>query len=116
MPPFTIELTGLTSSATKMGQFSQRQTGGSSSINAILKRTSNDLEWPSHCCPATANGSQKYAKENKVPGEIALTIIVPFCIVGILLVALAAVSRIKDWRKRRRIEEGFKEFMRQVRG
>ena len=51
-----------------------------------------------------------------MPGEIALTILVPLCIVAILLVALAVVSKIKDWRKKRRIEEGFKEFMRQVRG
>ncbi len=60
--------------------------------------------------------AKKYSKEKKVSGEIALTLLVPFCIVGILLVTLAAISRIKDWRKRRKIEQGFKDFMRQVRG
>lgn len=47
--------------------------------------------------------------------EIALTILVPLCIVSISLLALAILTKLKRRRTRRVIERGLTDFVHQVR-
>jgi len=48
--------------------------------------------------------------------EIALTLGLPFCTVGIGLVVIGMVNLLKSRRRRRAIERGVKDFVNQVRG
>jgi hypothetical protein len=48
-------------------------------------------------------------------GEIALTIGLPFCTVGIGLAIMGMISLFKSRRRRRAIERGVKDFVNQVR-
>lgn len=48
--------------------------------------------------------------------EIALTIGLPFCTVGIGLAGLGMIRLFKSRRRRRAIERGVKDFVNQVRG
>lgn len=48
--------------------------------------------------------------------EIALTIVLPFCTIGIGLAVIGVVSLFKSRRRRRAIERGVKDFVNQVRG
>ena len=46
--------------------------------------------------------------------EIVLTILIPFCIVTISLLVIHTVAKFKKWRKRRAIDRGVVDFLRQV--
>jgi hypothetical protein len=46
--------------------------------------------------------------------EVALTILIPFCIVAISLLAIFLTAKIKKRRKRRAIERGVVDLVRQV--
>jgi hypothetical protein len=48
-------------------------------------------------------------------GEIALTIGLPFCTVGVCLAVMGVISLFKRRRRRRAIERGVKDFVNQVR-
>jgi len=48
--------------------------------------------------------------------EIALSILIPSCIVSASLLALAITMKLKQQRKRRAVERGVTDFVRQVRG
>jgi hypothetical protein len=48
--------------------------------------------------------------------EIALSILIPSCIVSASLLALAITMKLKQRRKRRAAERGVTDFVRQVRG
>ena len=48
--------------------------------------------------------------------EIALTLGLPFCMVGIGLAVVGMVKLFKSRRRRRAIERGVKDFVNQVRG
>jgi len=47
--------------------------------------------------------------------EIAFTILIPLCIVSVSLLALAIMNKLKQWRKKRTMERGITDFVRQVR-
>jgi hypothetical protein len=48
--------------------------------------------------------------------DIVMTIVVPLCIVGVSLLAMVIMAKVKKWRKRRTIERGVTEFLRQTKG
>ncbi len=47
--------------------------------------------------------------------EIALTVLVPLCIVVVSLLAMAIFTKLKHWRKRRTMERGIADLVRRVR-
>ena len=48
--------------------------------------------------------------------DIALTLLILFCILIVLMVGMASCAKLKRLRKRRAIEYGIKDFIGQVRG
>ena len=48
-----------------------------------------------------------------MPSELVLTILIPFCIMMIALLAMFVVAKLKERRKRRTIERGIADFVRQ---
>ena len=48
-----------------------------------------------------------------MPSELVLTILIPFCIMMIALLAMFIVARLKERRKRRTIERGIADFVRE---
>ncbi|HET9786055.1 MAG TPA: hypothetical protein VFP47_02925 [Pyrinomonadaceae bacterium] len=46
--------------------------------------------------------------------EVALTILIPFCIITISLLVMFVIAKLKKRRKRRAIERGVTDFVRQV--
>lgn len=47
--------------------------------------------------------------------EIVVTILVPLCLIGVALLCTAVLTKLKQRKKRRIIETGVKEFLRQAR-
>jgi hypothetical protein len=47
--------------------------------------------------------------------EIVVTILVPLCLISVVLLCMAVLTKLKQRRKRRTIESGVKEFLRQAR-
>jgi hypothetical protein len=50
-----------------------------------------------------------------MPREIALTLIIPLCIVVATLLVMALLTRFKRWRKKRTMERGITDLVRRVR-
>ena len=48
--------------------------------------------------------------------DITLAVLIPFCILIVLKVGMAIIAKVKRQRKRRLIEYGIKDFMRQISG
>ena len=48
-----------------------------------------------------------------MPSELVLTILIPFCIMMIALLAMFVVAKLKKRRNRRTIERGIADFVRQ---
>ena len=50
-----------------------------------------------------------------MPREIALTLIIPLCIVIVVLIAMALMAKLQRWRKKRTMERGITDLVRRVR-
>ena len=48
--------------------------------------------------------------------DITLAVLIPFCILIVLKVGMTIIAKVKRERKRRAIEYGIKDFMRQISG
>ena len=48
--------------------------------------------------------------------DITLAVLIPLCILIVLIVGMAVIAKVKRRRKRRAIECGIKDFMRQING
>ena len=48
--------------------------------------------------------------------DITLAVLIPFCILIVLIVAMAVITKVKRRRKMLAIEYGIKDFMRQISG
>jgi|GEM_PF-1390929 hypothetical protein len=48
--------------------------------------------------------------------DITLAVLIPFCILIVLKVGMAIIAKVKRQRKRRLIEYGIKDYVRQISG
>ena len=48
--------------------------------------------------------------------DISLAVLIPFCILNVSIVGMAIIAKVKRRRKRRAIEYGIKDFLRQISG
>jgi hypothetical protein len=71
--------------------------------------------WRGHCVRANASAGQNDSERARMYREIALTVLVPLCIVVVSLLAMAIFTKLKHWRKRRTIERGIADLVRRVR-
>lgn len=68
-----------------------------------------------HCVTANARACQNDPERARMYREIALTVLVPLCIVVVSLLAMAIFAKLKQWRKRRTMERGIADLVRRVR-
>src|SRR5919109_1413355 len=65
--------------------------------------------------PGNAPFRPNYPREGKVLSDLVVTILIPFCIVAIGLLAIAMMTTLQQWKKRKTIERGITDVVRQVR-
>lgn len=54
-------------------------------------------------------------REGKVFSDLVVTILIPFCVVVMGLLAIAMMTKLKQWKNRKTIERGITDVVRQVR-